>query len=105
MANVFKNFVSNGVSTETSVMLVNAGTQTTIIGMNIANVGSTEATVDVKLTNTYIVKGLKIPTSSSAVVVGGDQKIVAVENDDISVSSTGSNVDVLISVLEITSSN
>ncbi len=102
MANTFKNYRSNGVSTdEVTVMTVPDATTTTIIGMSVANVGADTAHVDIKLEDTYIVKGMPISSGGAGVVVGGEQKVAATAGQKIKVISNDSNSDVIISVLEI----
>ena len=101
MANTFKNFSATGVTTETTVYTGPASTQTTIIGLSIANTFTSPANVDVKLNDVFIVKGAPIPVGSSLVPIGGDQKIVVTETDTIKVTSDVT-VDIVGSVLEIT---
>ena len=113
MANAFKNRTLQLVGT-TPVDVgadVDPNTETTLIGMTLANVTSGVINVTVQLINTnsstgattHIVKDAPIPTGGSLVVVGGDQKIVLTEEDKITVTSnTASTVDVIMSFLEIT---
>lgn len=101
MANIFKSHQSTSVTTETTVLTGAVATQTTIIGMSIANTGVTEATVSVKLNTAYLVKDAPVPVGGSLVVIGGDQKVVAEATDTIKVTSDIA-VDVCTSVLEIT---
>jgi len=50
-----------------------------------------------------MVKGATVPAGGSLVVVGGDQKVVLEENDNIKVtSSAATSCDVIMSILEIT---
>jgi hypothetical protein len=86
-----------------------AGVETTIIGLTIANVETSQILVDVKLVTSsvddddvYLVKAAPVPVGSSLVVVGGDQKVVLNEGDYIEVySDTASSADVAMSILEI----
>lgn len=85
---------------------------TTIIGLTVANRTDADIKVSVALYNgtadVYLVggptnssMGATIPVGGSLVVVGGDQKVVAVNNDIIKVeSSAATSADVIISVLE-----
>lgn len=110
MANTFKNAVSAasiGV-TATAVYTTPASTTTTVIGLSVANVLTTQIYVDVTLTDTsatktvYLVKGAPVPVGSSLVVVGGDQKVVMEAGDIIKVKSgTAASADVTVSVLQI----
>ena len=109
MANTFKNRTLRAVGvTPTDVgAVVAASTQTTLIGMTVANVTSGVISVTVTLgdgTNTTnIVKTAPIPTGGSLVVLGGDQKVVLMTGDKITVTSnTASSADVIMSFLEIT---
>jgi hypothetical protein len=100
MANAFKNYTSTSVTTETTVLTGPASTETTVIGLSIANTGASVATVDVKLNTAYVVKSAPVPVGGSLVVVGGDQKLVVEAADTIKVTSD-ITVDVITSTLEI----
>ena len=85
-----------------------ADTETTIIGLNIANILSVSITVTVELldggsTITHIVKDAIVPVGSSLVAVGGPQKIVMNATDVLKVyGSQANSCDAVLSVLEIT---
>ena len=100
MANAFKSYQSTSVTTETTVLTGPASTETTVIGLSIANTGASVATVDVKLNTAYVVKDAPVPVGGSLVVVGGDQKLVVEATDTIKVTSDVT-VDVITSTLEI----
>jgi len=100
MANAFKSYQSTSITTEATVLTGPASTETTVIGLSIANTSSSTATVDVKLNTAYIVKAAPIPVGGSLVVVGGDQKLVVEATDTIKVTSDVT-VDVITSTLEI----
>ena len=112
MANTFKSETFDGSSTgansDMTIYTCPSSTETTIIGMTIANITSSQVTVDVKLEksgadNVFIVKDAPVPTGSSLVVVGGDQKVVMEVSDVIKVQSdTANSVDTTMSILEIT---
>jgi hypothetical protein len=109
MANTFKNRTLRAVGTGATDVgaVVGVSTQTTLIGMTVANVTSGVISVTVTLgdgTNTTnIVKTAPIPTGGSLVVLGGDQKVVLMTGDKITVTSdTASSADVIMSFLEIT---
>ena len=109
MANTFKNRTLRAVGTSPADVgaVVAASTQTTLIGMTVANITSGVIAVTVTLgdgTNTTnIVKTAPIPTGGSLVVLGGDQKVVLMTGDKITVTSdTASSADVIMSFLEIT---
>ena len=108
MANAFKTFTDTGVgTTDADVYTCPASTETTIIGLNVANILAVSITVSVQLINNdgdnvHIVKDAIVPVGSSLVAVGGDQKIVMNASDILRVTaSQGSAADVVVSVLEI----
>ena len=109
MANSFKLVTDTGVGTSAATVPPGAGsTETTIIGMSIANIHTSQIEVDVQLENNdgdkiYIVKDAPIPVGSSLVVVGGEQKVVMNASDVLKVTSNvASSADVALSILEIT---
>ena len=109
MANSFKTFTDTGVGTaNTDVYTCPSSTETTIIGLNVANILAVSITVSVQLINAdgdnvHIVKDAIVPVGSSLVAVGGDQKIVMNAGDILRVTaSQASAADVTLSVLEIT---
>ena len=109
MANTFKNRTLRAVGTSPVDVgaVVASSTQTTLIGMTLANITSgvinVTATVNDGTNTTHIVKDAPIPTGGSLILLGGDQKVVLMEDDKITVkSNTASSVDVIMSFLEIT---
>ena len=109
MANAFKNRTLRAVGTSPVDVgaVVASSTQTTLIGMTVANVTSGVISITVTLNDgsntTNIVKDAPIPTGGSLIVVGGDQKIVLMTGDKVIVTSnTASSADVIMSFLEIT---
>jgi hypothetical protein len=109
MANTFKNRTLRAVGTSPVDVgaVVGANTQTTLIGMTVANITAGVISVTVTLgdgTNTTnIVKSAPCATGGSLIVLGGDQKVVLMTGDKITVTSnTASSADVIMSFLEIT---
>ncbi len=111
MANTFKNAVFNAslaADTDSGALAtVGSDTQTTLIGMTIANITSGVISVGVKLvsggSDTWIVKDAPVPTGGSLVVLGGDQKVVLEETDAIKIrSNTADSIHAVLSYLEIT---
>ena len=109
MANSFKLVTDTGVGT--SAATIHTGplaTETTIIGLTVANIVSSQIEVDVQLENNdgdnvYLIKAAPVPVGSSLVVVGGEQKVVMNTSDVLKVTSnTASSADVALSILEIT---
>lgn len=110
MANTFKRYASRSIGTSAVTVgsyTVGASTQTTLIGLTVANTTASVITVDVQhndgTNDTYIVKAAPVPSGSSIVVVGGDQKVVMETGDSIKVTSnTATSADAFMSLLEIT---
>jgi|TARA_X000000950_G_scaffold255360_1_gene319898 hypothetical protein len=109
MANAFKLVTDTGVGTSAATVHTGASaTETTIIGLTVANIVSSQIEVDVQVENNdgdnvYLIKAAPIPVGSSLVVVGGEQKVVMNASDVLKVTSnTASSADVALSILEIT---
>jgi len=109
MANAFKLKTDTSVGTSAATIYTcPSSTETTIIGLSIANIISSSIDVDVQLENNdgdniYLVKSAPVPVGGALVVVGGDQKVVMEASDVIKVtSSASSSADVALSILEIT---
>jgi hypothetical protein len=109
MANTFKIKTDTAVGTgAATIYTCPSATQTTIIGLSVANIVASQITVDVQLENNdgdniYLVKAAPIPVGSALVVVGGDQKVVMEASDVLKVTTnTASSGDVALSILEIT---
>lgn len=107
MPNTFKNFHSKNVGTSAAtVYTCPASTQTTIIGMSVANTTASPITADVYLTisavDYYLIKSGVVPVGGALVVVGGDQKVVLEATDALKVvTSAATSADAVASVLEI----
>ena len=109
MANTFKIKTDTAVGTSAATIYTcPSSTQTTIIGLSVANIVASQMTVDVQLENNdgdniYLVKAAPVPVGSALVVVGGDQKVVMEASDVLKVTTnTASSGDVALSILEIT---
>lgn len=108
MANNFKsNFNKNVGTSPATVYTCPASTQTTIIGLSVANTSASPITTDVYITrsavNYYLIETAVVPVGGSLVVVGGDQKVVLQPSDVlVAVTSAASSGDVVASYLEIT---
>lgn len=104
MANTFKSYLASGVTTATSVMTGAPATQTTLIGLSLANTTTGAASVDVSVTRSatvvYVIKGAVVPAADSLILYGGDQKLVIQAGDILKVTSSAA-VDVIASVLEV----
>ena len=109
MANAFKLVTDTGVGTSAATIHTGAAsTETTIIGLSVANIHTAQIEVDVQLENNdgdniYLIKAAPVPVGSSLVVIGGEQKVVMNASDVLKVTSnTASSADVALSILEIT---
>jgi hypothetical protein len=110
MANNFKRKLSRSVGTSLTAVgsyTVPSSTETTVIGLVVANTTSSQvlidATVNDSSNDTYLIKQAPVPSGGSIVIIGGDQKVVLEVGDSLKVKSdTASSVDVVMSILEIT---
>ena len=114
MANAFLSKTDTAVGTgAATIYTCPSSTETTVIGMSIANIVTSQITVSVKLNgsgrssgavdNVHLVKDAPIPVGGTLVVIGGDQKVVMEPGDTITVQSdTASSADVVLSHLDIT---
>jgi hypothetical protein len=107
MANTFKNSFSKDVGiTAATIYTTPSVTQTTLIGLSVANTTASPITCDAYVTSSavdyYLIKGATVPVGGSLVIVGGDQKVVLEAADALKViSSAASSADVVCSLLEI----
>jgi hypothetical protein len=114
MANSFKSKTDTAIGTSAAtVYTCPSSTETTIIGLTVANIVTSQIEVDVQLDastrtsgaqdSVYVIKNAPVPVGSSLVVIGGDQKVVMEAGDTLKVTSnTASSADVAVSLLEIT---
>jgi hypothetical protein len=108
MANTFKNSFAKNVGTSpVTVYTCPSATQTTLIGVSVANTSASPITADVYLTSGgtdyYLVKTATVAVGGALVVAGGDQKVVLEVGDALKVvASAASSADVVASYLEIT---
>lgn len=104
MANTFKSYLASGITTQSTVLTAAAATQTTLIGLSLANTTTGAVSASVILTRSttdyYVIKNVAIPANDTLVLYGGDQKLVMQANDLLKVVSTAA-VDVIASVLEV----
>lgn len=108
MPNNFKVKTSGSIGTSPhTVYTCPTGTQTTVIGLNLANILTTGITATVAFENAdsddiSIIKNAPIPSGSALAPIGGTQKLVMEAGDLLKVSSSdASSVDCAISVLEV----
>ena len=104
MANTFKSYLSAGVTTQTAVLTAPASTQTTVIGLSLANTSTGAITATVTLTRgatvVNVIKDAAVPASDTLVLYGGDQKLVLQASDVLKVTASAAT-DVIVSVLEV----
>ena len=100
MANTFANYTNTAVTTSTTVYTGPVATQSTVIGMTIANTTTNSILTSVTLNGVFLVKNAPIPVGGAFVPVGGDQKLVVTAGDLLNVEADFA-VDVITSVLEI----
>ena len=97
----FNRYVSNNVVLSQDIITCPAGTVMTIIGVTVANVSGDLTTATIKAAGANILKDVEISKGSAIVPIGGEQKVVLVTGDTLTVSSDFA-VDVIVSVLEQT---
>lgn len=108
MANTFTSYANKDVGTSAAtVVTVAGGTQTTVVGMSVANTSASPITASAYFTRSavdyYLIKNATVPVGSSLVLVGGDQKVVLIASDVLKVvTSAAASADVVTSVLNIT---
>lgn len=108
MANTFKSDFNKNVGTSpATVYTCPAATQTTLIGLSVANTSASPITTDAYITRSavdyYLIKTATVPVGGTLVIVGGDQKVVLEVGDVLKVvTSAASSADVAASYLEIT---
>ena len=108
MANTFTSYANKDVGTSAAtVVTVGAATQTTVVGMSVANTSASPITASAYFTRSavdyYLIKSATVPVGSSLVLVGGDQKVVLIPSDELKVvTSAAASADVVTSVLNIT---
>lgn len=114
MANAFLSETDTAIgTTPATVYTCPSATEATVIGLSVANIHTSQISVDVQLDASgrtsggedavYLVKAAPVPAGGALVVVGGDQKIVMEPGDAIIVTSdTAASADVVLSHLDIT---
>ena len=114
MANAFLSETDKEIGTSTATIFTcGSSTESTIIGLSVANRVTSQILVDVELDasnrtsgsedKVFLVKDAPIPVGGALVVIGGDQKVVLEPGDTIKVTSdTASSADVVLSHLDIT---
>ena len=108
MPNTFKNaFNKNVGTTPVTTYTCPSATQTTLIGLSVANTSTSPITCDAYITSSatdfFLIKSGVVPVGGTLVIVGGEQKVVLEPTDALKiVTSAASSADVVVSFLEIT---
>ena len=108
MASVFTSYTAKDIGTSASTLVtVASATQTTVVGLSVANTSAADITIDVYITrstvNYYVIKSAIVPAGSTFILSGGDQKIILIAADALKViSSAAASADGILSVLELT---
>ena len=108
MAQDFERNIARNVGTS-AVTMHTANSDDALIGINIANVTTTQILMDVFINDGsndyYIIKDAPIPVGSALQVLDGGAKVVMQNNDVLKVQSdTASSADVWVSVVDTISS-
>ena len=108
MAQDFERNIARNVGTS-AVTMRTANSDDALIGINIANVTTTQILMDVFINDGsndyYIIKDAPIPVGSTLQVLDGGAKVVMQNNDVLKVQSdTASSADVWVSVVDTISS-
>lgn len=108
MANTFKNSVTPDVGSTLATVYTAPTPAVTVIGATISNKTTSNILVSLLVEDissgvtAYIVKDALVPPGSNVVPIGGEQKVVLEQGDEIQAqSSAATSADVIISVLEI----
>lgn len=97
----FNRYVSNDVIIPQDVIVCPANTVITLIGVTVSNISGNLTTATITAAGANILKEVEIEKGSAIVPVGGEQKIVLLAGDTLTVSADYA-VDVIASVLEQT---
>ena len=104
MAQNFRRYTNNNVGTS-AVTLFTANSFDTVVGINVANVVTSQITVSVYINDgandIHLVKDAPIPVGGALQILDGGAKIVMVSGDALKVkSSVASSADVWVSVVD-----
>lgn len=104
MAQDFERNIARNIGTSASTLRT-ANSDDAVVGINLANVTTSQILVDVYVTvssaDYYIVKDAPIPAGSSLQVLDGGAKIVLQSGDALKiVSNTASSCDAWVSVVD-----
>ena len=105
MAQDFERVLKSSIDTSATEIRAAADSDDAIIGMRFANKGTTAVTVDATVkksgTSYYLIKDAPIPAGGSLELIDGGSKVVLQSGDSVeALASTGSAVDVILSVVD-----
>jgi hypothetical protein len=96
----FNNYTSSAVGTApVTVYTVAAGREAVVIGLNLANITTSQILVDVQFAGVYLIKGAAVPAGSALSVLDG-KLILEAADACIVTSNTAASCAVILSVLE-----
>lgn len=95
----FNRHTRTGVITTQTVVTCPPATVTTVIGTTVANTTGNLTTVSITAAGVHVLKNAQIESGSAIVPIGGEQKIVLLEGDTLTVTADFA-VDVIVSTLE-----
>ena len=102
MANVFKNYIANGVGTSPTGLTCSSGV-ITIIGMTIYNTTGANVKATSYIGARYVTYDSIIVPGATLVLIGGDQKVVLETGDSLlTYSDVNSSLDIIISYMQTT---
>lgn len=108
MPNIFKSNVATNIETTGNTVYTCPGaTQTTLIGLTIANKSNGTVTANAFLRRSSvdyaIIANVPILSGSTLIPIGGEQKVVLESADELKITTSSNNaVDAIVSYLEIT---
>jgi hypothetical protein len=108
MANSFRsNVAADIVTSGNTVYTCPSATQTTLIGLTLSNKSAGTVTANVFLRRSSVdyslISNAPILTGSTLVPIGGEQKVVLQDSDELKITaSANASLDVIASLLEIT---
>ena len=104
MAQNFRRYTSNDVGTSAATLFT-ANSYDTVVGISVANITTSAVVASVYINDgsndIYLVKDAPIPSGSALQVLDGGAKFVVQSGDSVeALASTGSAVDVILSVVD-----
>lgn len=95
----FNRHTKTGVISTQTVVTCPPATVITVIGTTVANTTGNLTTVSITTAGVHVLKNAQVESGSAIVPIGGEQKIVLLEGDTLTVTADFA-VDVIVSTLE-----